>query len=458
MKRVSLFLAVTVIAVMSISNLAYAKVDFKWGGAERARYEFWKNWKDMNSDTLDNRGFFRFKTSLWGQADFSKELSLYAKLTNEFKAYTYFGGATGSVPDKTASKKGYHFDINEVVFDNLYADIKNVNGLPLDLRLGRQDFLGTYAEGFLIMDGTPQDGSRTFYFNALKGSWRADAKNTLDFIYINDPRDEEFLPVINRTMLVNAANPALNKVPQNLNTTDEEAFVLDWKNKNIKNLLWENYYIYKYEAEEGGSGFQAKRGRINTFGSFAKYNLNTWTLRGQLADQFGAYGESDRQAIGGYTFVDKAFKDIKCSPFMSAGYIYLSGNKVGDSKVRAWDPLFSRYPWFSEFYVNSMASETGIAGYWTNISVYKADFSLKPTDKMKVTLSYNFLRANNQVAASSIFSGNGKTRGQMPQARLDYAFSKDISSYILAEYFLPGNFYVEKDAGLFLRTEVLVKF
>ena len=66
------------------------------------------------------------------------------------------------------------------------------------LRIGRQDFLGPdmYGEGFLLMDGSPADGSRTFYFNAAKLRWKINEKNSLDFVYIDDPRTDVFLPSI----------------------------------------------------------------------------------------------------------------------------------------------------------------------------------------------------------------------------------------------------------------------
>jgi hypothetical protein len=121
-RKIAVSLFVLVIAGMLLSCQAFAETKIKYGGAERMRYEYWGNWLDMDNCQLDTRSFFRFKTSLWGQMDVDQDFTLYAKLTNEFKAYTYFGGATSSAPDKTADKKGYRFDINEVVFDNLYAD------------------------------------------------------------------------------------------------------------------------------------------------------------------------------------------------------------------------------------------------------------------------------------------------------------------------------------------------
>jgi len=386
------------------------------------------------------------------------DTSLFAKFSNEFKAYSYFGGAVSLIPDKSASKEGYHFDINEVIFENLYLDEKNFLGLPVDLRLGRQDFAGMYGEGFLIMEGTPQDGPRTLYFNAAKASWKVDGDNTVEMIYINDPRDEEFLPVINRLRLRNAVDSSLDSQPQLLNTTDEQAGVLYWKNKHIKDLALEAYYIFKYEAEEGGSGYQAQKGRINTLGSFANYALGNLTFRGQIADQFGSYGNNAQRGTGGYLFVDRSFKDATWNPKASIGFIYLSGDNKKTEKNEGWDPLFSRWEWMSPMYARSMCAETGILGYWTNMRIYRVNLTLKPAEKINLYLWYNFLQANDQAAPSAILSGNGKNRGHLPQVKVEYIFNKNVTTFFWVEYLIPGNFYKDRDPAVFLRTELQLKF
>jgi len=458
-KKITIALSILIAASILLTCQAFAETSFKYGGSERMRHEYWKNWLDMDNCQLDTRNFFRFKTSLWGQMDVDKDFTLYAKLTNEFKSYAYFGGTTSSVPDKTNDKRGYRFDINEVVFDNLYADMKGFLDLPVDLRLGRQDFLGTYGEGFLIMDGTPQDGSRTFYFNAAKATWHMDDTRDLDFIYINNPRDEEALPVINRLMVPSASTPNLDKAPQLLNTTDEKAGVIYFKDKSRKDKYLELYYIYKIEAAEGGgTGYQSKSGELNTLGAFTKCNFSPYTIRKQAAVQFGDYGEDDRFAYGGYAFLDRDFKEAKFSPKLSAGALYLSGDKKSSARNEGWDPLFSRWPWMSELYVLTMAGETKVLGYWTNMQIYRLEFSLNTTKKTKLSLNCNYLRANTQVAASSVFSGTGKERGYLPQARFDYKINDNVSTYFLGEYLKPGNFYEDNDPAIFLRTEVSVKF
>ncbi len=442
-KRKVMF-SVVVILVFLPAFAVLGKVDLNTGVYLRLRHEYWKDLFDMNNDTKDNRNFFRIKASVWGKFNFgdftpggteiAENTSLFIKLTDEFRAYAH---------------PSTRFDINETVVDNLCLDAKNILGLPVDIRLGRQDMLFTYGEGFLIMDGTPQDGSRTYYFNAAKITWHINNENTLDFVYIHDPAYDDVFPIINES----------KKPRQKLNTSDEEGYVLYWKNKAIKDTYLEAYYIFKREDDKNGGGIQAQNSSINTFGSYVKYNFDPFVLRGQFAYQFGDYGPYDRDGYGGYVFLDRVFKDVTWKPQVSVGYLYLSGDDKSSNDLEGWDPLFSRWPWMSELYVLSYAPETGTGpGYWTNLSMWRTQLTLTPTKKVKLRFWYNFLRANETVTGS-IFN-NEKNRGSLYQVRLDYKVNKNVSTYILVEYFSPGDFYApsNRDEALFTRFEITFKF
>lgn len=450
--RAKLLGALLFLAVLILNEVtALSEVKFTGGPYARIRYEYWRNLSDMESKDLsneakDNRSFFRFKVGAWGQADITDWLSAYIKLIDEFRTYTYYF-------QSTSKKKGLHFDINELYFDNLYVDVKKVLNLPVDIRLGRQDLMGQYGESFLIGDGTPGDGSRSFYFNAAKASWTVDRDNTIDLIYINDPRDDTYLPVINE-----------DKNPFNLNTTAEQGAVLYWKNKElVKDMNLEGYYIYKREDDEYGSGAQAQKGLINTFGSYAKYNMAPYTLRGQFCYQFGDYGLNDRQGYGGYTYIDRAFKDTTWSPVATIGYTYLSGDNPKTSKNEGFDPLFSRFPSFFELYGYNIgnAKDQGVLFYWSNLAIATARVVVSPTKKMKLSNSYHFLWAPERLAiANQAYPyKSGKHRGQLFSEQLSYTFTKNITGYILGEYFLPGNFYDSgADSAVFLRSQLELKF
>ena len=87
-------------------------------------------------------------------------------------------------------------DFDEIIIDNLNLSLKNFLDLPATAIIGRQDmFLG---QGWLVADGTPMDGSRTFYFDAARFTYDLAEKTKLDTIYIsNMPNSDWWLKPIN---------------------------------------------------------------------------------------------------------------------------------------------------------------------------------------------------------------------------------------------------------------------
>ena len=147
----------------------------------------------------------------------------------------------------------------------------------------------------------------------------------------------------------------------------------------------------------------------------------------------------------------------KLKPDVGMGFIYLSGDDASTPDLEHWDPLFSRYPWISEFYYVPLANERGVA-YWTNLSAWQASVKLTLSQATNLTLWYNYLRANENVAGA--FFGTGKTRGHLPQIRVNHRFNKYLDGYVLYEHFIPGDFHsaAAQDTGMFLRAELQLKF
>ncbi|MBF0523335.1 MAG: hypothetical protein HQL24_09825, partial [Candidatus Omnitrophica bacterium] len=221
MKTGQKILLTFLVIFLAVCAKAQAEIKFTPGVDLRIRHEFWKNITDFENQTKDNRNYFRTRYRFSGDLQFNDKVDVYTRLTDEFKDYTYYPN----------SQKGLKFDVNETVIDQLYLGIKEFAGLPLNIRVGRQDLLDQYTDNFLIADGTPLDGSRTMYFNAAQFSVKANDKNTIDFVYINDPKDDNALPIINRM----DGNTTLNK-------TDETGYLLDWKNSSLEKLSFESYY------------------------------------------------------------------------------------------------------------------------------------------------------------------------------------------------------------------------
>lgn len=426
-------------SIMIVSD-ALAAVEFKYGGSLRLRQELWENAFDLDTLKDKNENFFRLRTSVWGQATIDKDYSAYLKLTNEAR---YF------INSRTPSNNS--FDEDEIVIDNLYADFKNLFKLPIDLRIGRQDFLFNYGEGFLIMDGTPGDGSRTFYFNAVKAVWKINQNNSIDIVYLSNPIRDTYLPSLY----------GANK--RRLNTSDEQGFFVYGKSKITENLAIEPYYIYKKEDKFSAT----PELELNTIGMRAVYKHDAWRFRGEFAHQFGEYdGGRDRRGSGGYIFAGRKYENINLKPEFDLGFIYLSGDKPSTTgKHEGWNPLFSRWPIYSELMVFTLVRETGkdaaTPAYWTNMHIYRANVKLNFSANTNLAVWYNYLRADQSTQGlnPAMFSNKGKERGHLPQAMLNHKFTKNIDGYLLGEYFMPKNFYSNAaNNALFFRWQLQYRF
>lgn len=437
MRRFFLFLF-----CISFALPAFAGQKFESGVYLRFRQEVMKNVWDFNSESpvFNDDSFFRIKASLWGKWNFSEDVSIFGKLTSEPKIFLDQNGFVSG---------GKDVKDEEIFFDNLYIDFKDFLGMPLDLRIGRQDFLMTHGEGFVIMDGHPFPGSRAFYFNAVKATLKKCNTHSLDIIYTQNTAQDEYLPVF-------------NNLDRQVVAGDEKAFILYGRTKATENLLIEPYYIHKTEDAHTRTAAQIpiSQLKLHTIGSRQVYNFSPWRLRGELAYQFGEYESGrDREGIGGYLFLTRFFNETKFSPSLDIGYSYLSGDSdpyANDGYDRGWNPVFSKWPWVSELHLFAYAIERGEPAYWTNLQLWRAKMDMKLTDTTGATFAYNYMRANENITHP--FFGNGKERGHLPQIILSQKLTDNVDAGVWLEYFVPGNFYANRDNALFYRFQVQVRF
>ncbi|MCL2484632.1 MAG: alginate export family protein [Endomicrobia bacterium] len=424
------------VLLLMIIAVAYAAAETKltYDGLARGRYEYHSNLIDAGYTGKDEKSFFRFKFLAGITADFDEWVSACFRMGTESRSFIYnAGGST-------------EYNVNEFFIDNLYVKIPYFMDV-LELKAGRMDLpISEYGEGFLIADGTPLDGSRTWYFNAIKAKFLLgeNKTSTVEFIGIYNPRVDDVLPVINQ-----------NTPPTPLNDSLETGFVVYGRTGDKDKLYFEPYYMYKHEDAAQGGRLEED---VHTFGSYMKYTLNdVAVLRCQGAMQINNYGREINTAFGGYVFTD--FSLGMLNP-LSIGYAYLSGNDPDTLGAEGWNPLFSRYPWMSEAVGYLYRYESGLL-YWTNLQICKADLNISLSKELKILLSGALLYANETVDnASAIYPmfGEGKNRGTLAGAKVSYVFSKYVSSYILCEYFKPGDFYFSKAKDLvFARIELAAK-
>ena len=411
------------------------QLDGKFGAAVRVRQEYWDNAFNLDDQAAD-RNYFRLKSSVWGKFDYNGKYGAVVKLTNEsyYYLHDFHDDNDGSL------------DLDELVVDNLCVTAKDFLGMPVDLSIGRQDFLFTFGEGFLIMDGTPSDGSRTTYFNAARATVKINPDNNVDLVAISNTKYDDYLPSIHQYQ------------KHQLNTSKETGFVVYGRSKINDNFSLEPYYIFKNEEEP--AHYSANELDLHTFGARGVYTTGPYQVRAEYCIQNGDYDSTniDRDAWGGYVFANRTFKDVPLQPKFELGFIDLSGDDPNTTDDEAFDPLFSRWPWLSELTIFTYTHERDIA-YATNLQQYRARLWLNLTDATKLDVAYSYLRANENLATP----GTGKDRGDLYQVKLSHKFTKTIDGYLLAEYFSPGDFYnadsyYNGDDAIFGRWQLQFKF
>jgi len=410
---------------------------FKWGFIERLRNTYFDNIIDYNADNDDKQDFFRIRTSLWGQYAGSPNTLLYCKLTNEWRYYA-------AHPAK-AAKNDYPNDFHEVFVDNLYAKITGGDETKMALTLGRQNII--FGEGFVMLDGTPLDGSRSIYHNGARLTVTS-GTTTIDVFGVSNPHKDKLV--------------LINDMEQGLANLYEQGFGAYLTSKANPKMKLEGYFIHKRE-DPGDSGSTLS---LNTVGARASRPMvDNVAFASEFAYQFGSRGSVNQKSFGGYAYLSYLLMP-ESKTAVTGGAYYLSGDDPSSADYEGWNPLFARWPKWSELYIYSHIAEMGIlnrqplVAYPTNtFSPYvklSTDLSktlnLEGPKSLSFTATYYYVRANHERALAGGMSG--KMRGQEIQALFKFRINKHLSGHFLFDHFFPGNFYSSKDGGTFIRGDL----
>ncbi len=410
---------------------------FQVGGDIRIREAGFNNiitWDSENKS--DQQHFWRMRSRLYFQLAPIEQITAYTRLTNEWRYYA-------------KPKNRVHPLRDEVILDNAYLSFQGFADIPLSLRVGRQDLM--YGEGFLILDGTPLDGSRTSCSDAVKLTLDLD-QTQIDFLAIwNTGR--QWFSVNKNSEPLSASGPPGRLDSQTVGLFG--AYLTD--TGLIERQKIEAYYLLKRGLVNDYAPEKWPDHTINILGGRLSGLLTDRISYGAEATlQVGDYGDHSMTAFGGYGRGTYTLTDLDCRPAFSLEYVYLSGDDPDERKYGGWDPVLARWPKWSELYVYSQVPEKDVA-YWTNTQIYRAKLSLAPIERLTVDLVYQYLRANEAGPGTPAF-GTGKDRGQNPQFVLRYDFNDWLFGHLLGEYFIPGNFYSGDDNSFFARWQILARF
>ena len=383
--------------------------------------------------TLDHNApvttFTRWRTYLGAYYNPSKHFEFRAELGNEARIYLTPPTA------KTA--------FNEIFFNQLYVDWKDIADLPIDLRVGRQNIM--FDEGFVMVDGNPLVGSRSDYFNAAKATFRFNENNNLSAVFVYNPHRDKLLPVFNegdhyQPLEEQTNNGAALYYKGHLNPVDLSA-----------------YYFYKNYFKNA----TAPDAETHVVGARANVALpgNDFHFISEFAYQFGKVGNNDRRSWGGYSRLEYNIgRYLYVLDQLSIGGIYLSGDDPSTPTVEGFDPMWNRWTPWGESYVYTLGAETGKISYWSNIGSINAGFKATLAPNVHLNANYMHLMAMQLHPGSALASGGGKTRGDLYYARISYQINPHWSGHLHFEHFNPGNYYFKgADNFNWVRFELMYK-
>ncbi len=416
----------------------------KWtfdGGVDfRIRYESFDNLP--TGPMAGDFSYTRYRTRPW--LSFGVEnVSLYMRGAHEFR----------HVFD--SRRNGNEFE-DELVVDNLYLDVKGLFDGLLDLRVGRQDLI--YGAGRVVLEGTPMDGSRTIFFDAVKAILHLSDTTTLDLFGIYNDHENKLVTGRMERQLTWMTGP--------FNEMQEKGAGLYLKNKSNPDLPFEAYYIWKRESDFYANPAQTVKGagrHVHTVGTrllpkFSDKLSGEFEVAGQLGrtdDNRDVYG---LMAYAGSTYQLDPFKKLK--PYLTGSVYYLSGDDTPDNSAdHRWNPLWARYPQFNELALYSMTP----FARWSNIVYPAVTLGAVTEGKAKLSLQTGPLFAEVDDNAA----GRGHYRGWLGTA--SYAFPiisnllgdsyggrGSLNGTLYAECLIPGNYYAENvdKPAWFIRLEL----
>lgn len=375
---------------------------------ERFRFEAWDNTVSFDDAAADASAYTRNRTTLGLSWRPLKNLEVLGKLTNEFRVYL--------------APKSNAFSWNEVFFDNLCVKWTAAGRGPVTVTAGRQDI--NLGEGFVVADGTPGDGSRSYYFNALRlDAGLAKGHALTAFAHATEATDR-YLPVI-------------NPVPRALAEQPERALALYYAGTFGKTRL-DAYAVLKTTEATAAWPVAA---RTDTFGARAVAPLaKGLVLTAEGAYQGGSSGEAGRAACGAIAHID--YDLAGALGFLKSfvlGGIFLSGDDPATARVEGWDPVFSRWPKWSESYIYAYTRESR-PSYWSNLSSLYAQLAFDWGDRVDGHVMVMPMGAGH--AMSGAFpGGTGLYRGALCRGRLNYRLSESMTGRVIWEHFVPGSYY-----------------
>ncbi|MBM4024683.1 MAG: hypothetical protein FJ280_04655 [Planctomycetes bacterium] len=451
----------------------------------RFRIEAGENWQTLNDDARDAQGrktddwlYQRYRTRWWTKWKVNEDISLNTRLVWEFRTWQQPDGRTHILNPAFAADRPRvtEFNPDEALFDWFNVNIRNIGGTPLGATLGRQDMM--FGVGWLVLDGTPLDGSRTVgAFDAARFTYDwGDTNTKIDVAYINQEA--------RRTGILKPLGDKRRGVTEQ----DEHAGIFYLTNTSWKPVQLEGFLIYKNDnpIDEQLSNFPygwSRKAETFTLGAaVAGTQGDHWKYRAEGAIQRGTrtanlpnigggaptnpfFGlgdvgaERDIVAYGTLSTLEYQFKDPH-DHATHVTYEYASGDDPGTQGTdEQFDLLWGEWPRWSELLIYTYSYETQISST-TNLHRLNVGHRFNINKQWSLTGDYHALWADKNTPTTDpriATSSANRFRGHLLTSWLRYKFSEQLYGHFLAEYFFNANSYYvapSDDNAYFLRFNV----
>ena len=447
--RVVLIAAVMPVALAPGADEIEAK-DGEFCGACEAKKHFHElvPWLELGADARirtifdDNRGldenavghdrfWHRWRARVWTKLKPAKDITFNIRLVAEPRYYCR--------PDSMAEQ----FIRQEVLFDNLNVKVSNLFGLPLSVKAGRQDM--KLGNGWLVSDATPLDGTRTFFFDAVRLTAKLGEKTTVDGIIIdNYPNSSKRIRPFD--------DQDVDMVEQ-----DERGAILYASHRPDDDTRMDGYFIYKRDHDRARA--TGSEGEVYTFGALVEGKLNdNLKYSAELAPQFGHRNGKRLCAFATTNKLTYSFNDAMSNRVYVA-YEYASGSKDSDQN---FDKLWAREVKWSNIYNGPIDAIDGRTADSSNLHRAAIGWLFNPIKDVEVQGNYHLLFADDSPAGagSGALSRNGHFRGQLITGQAKQKIDEHITHRVTLELFCPGNFYsnANNDPAVFGRYEIVLSW
>ena len=287
-----------------------------------------------------------------------------------------------------------------------------------------------YGEGFLFMDGGPLDGSRTGYFNAIRLTAARSRNGRFEIHLISDPAWDQYLTPV-------------NCLRQRLIEYDETGAGL--------------YYIGRFDGGGESRPTTSSRTRRDEDGHYPESDIHTIGVRGsgetaenltfaaEGAAQMGDRGASDRLAYGGYATLNVGVPPLRAE----RRGIYLSGDDRSLDRYEGWNPLYGRWPKWSDLYIiraRRRARRRILGKHRLDLARRR----LRGDRPAHPRASVRFLWAPEErsegwperlLESDDRKFGEFAYRGTLSIVKLNWTVNEYLAGHLLWEAFRPGDYY-----------------